>query len=518
MTRPKFLPALFPALVAAALSAHALPARGASVKQVRVGDHADYTRIVVELDGPAGYSVEQKTVAGVAELVVGLEATTSTRVVSSRSRLVENVRLRPSPQGAEARIALRAGAVNVKEMVLKNPHRIVLDLSPAKAPAATATPARVTTAAPAPTRTVAAPKPKPAATAVEAAPTAAATRVEAAPTAASAPSAKPSKQAGTRPLPQASPAPTRPEAQAEPGVPAERSRAVASRDAVSAGDAEASAGEKARVAAATEARTGAAREKQPEARTGAAREKQPEARTGAAREKQPEARTGAAREKQPESEPAAAAGPSLIERLGAGDPGLGLTIALGGVAFLVAAFLLLRRRSQRIAREAATVPWPPPGAEERPEAALHRSGRDEEGDPEREPRAPMDETDAPLFAATEREEEGDAPVVELPEAPSGAEPEVVAKTESPEVEELERRIERLEARLADSLDARERLERQLAAHTEELRVQRAAIARTQRAVRAAVRNPDAPEPPAAQRVPSQMPDPASGPQPGEGES
>jgi len=506
MTRPKFLPALFPALVAAALSAHALPARGASVKQVRVGDHADYTRIVVELDGPAGYSVEQKTVAGVAELVVGLEATTSTRVVSSRSRLVENVRLRPSPQGAEARIALRAGAVNVKEMVLKNPHRIVLDLSPAKAPAATATPARVTTAAPAPTRTVAAPKPKPAATAVEAAPTAAATRVEAAPTAASAPSAKPSKQAGTRPLPQASPAPTRPEAQAEPGVPAERSRAVASRDAVSAGDAEASAGEKARVAAATEARTGAAREKQPEART------------GAAREKQPEARTGAAREKQPESEPAAAAGPSLIERLGAGDPGLGLTIALGGVAFLVAAFLLLRRRSQRIAREAATVPWPPPGAEERPEAALHRSGRDEEGDPEREPRAPMDETDAPLFAATEREEEGDAPVVELPEAPSGAEPEGVAKTESPEVEELERRIERLEARLADSLDARERLERKLAAHTEELRVQRAAIARTQRAVRAAVRNPDAPEPPAAQRVPSQMPDPASGPQPGEGES
>ncbi len=58
------------------------------------------------------------------------------------------------------------------------------------------------------------------------------------------------------------------------------------------------------------------------------------------------------------------------------------------------------------------------------------------------------------------------------------------------VEELERRIERLEARLSDSLDSRERLERQLAAHTEELRVQRAAIARTQRAVRAAVRGPE----------------------------
>jgi len=96
-----------------------------------------------------------------------------------------------------------------------------------------------------------------------------------------------------------------------------------------------------------------------------------------------------------------------------------------------------------------------------------------------------------------------------------AEPEVVAKADdAPRVEELERRVERLEARLADSLDVRERLERQLAAHTEELRVQRAAIARTQRAVRAAVRGPEGAEAPAAQRVPSQIP---PGPAPGEGE-
>jgi len=465
MTRPKFLPALLPALVAVALSAHALPAWGASVKQVRVGDHADYTRIVVELDGPAGYSVEQKAVAGVAELVVGLEASTSTRVISSRSRLVENVRLRPGPRGAEARIALRVGAVNVKEMVLKSPHRIVLDISAAKTPAATP--------APVPTRTTAAaPRPTSAVTRVEPAP---------APTPEPAPSVKPSGQAGTGTgtgtATQAAPAPTRPDAQAEPiGV-------VAAGDAASTGDAEVSAVEKARAAS--------------------------------VKKEQPEAGAATARKRQPEPEPAAAAGPSLIERLGAGDPGLGLTIALGGVAFLVAAFLLLRRRSQRIAREAAAVPWPPPGAEERPEAALHRGDAHEEDDPEREPRVPMDESNAPLFAATERDEEGDEPVVELPEASSGAEPEVVAKTESPEVEELERRIERLEARLADSLDARERLERQLAAHTEELRVQRAAIARTQRAVRAAVRNPDAPEPPAAQRVSSQMPGPASGSPPGE---
>jgi hypothetical protein len=51
------------------------------------------------------------------------------------------------------------------------------------------------------------------------------------------------------------------------------------------------------------------------------------------------------------------------------------------------------------------------------------------------------------------------------------------------VRELERRVAQLETRLDESVDARERLERQVAAQSEELRVQRAAIARTQRALR-----------------------------------
>ncbi len=49
--------------------------------------------------------------------------------------------------------------------------------------------------------------------------------------------------------------------------------------------------------------------------------------------------------------------------------------------------------------------------------------------------------------------------------------------------EMTRRLEALEARCDELVDARDRLERQVAAQTEELRVQRAAIARTQRAVR-----------------------------------
>ena len=48
---------------------------------------------------------------------------------------------------------------------------------------------------------------------------------------------------------------------------------------------------------------------------------------------------------------------------------------------------------------------------------------------------------------------------------------------------FEQRIATLESRLEEVSEAKERLERQVAAQTEELRVQRAAIARTQRAVR-----------------------------------
>lgn len=50
-------------------------------------------------------------------------------------------------------------------------------------------------------------------------------------------------------------------------------------------------------------------------------------------------------------------------------------------------------------------------------------------------------------------------------------------------DENERRLAHLERRIEELVDARERLERQVAAQTEELRVQRAAIARTQRVLR-----------------------------------
>jgi hypothetical protein len=429
---------ILPALALACLAAS--PADAARVRQVRVGDHADFTRIVLELDGPADYRVSQKSVGGVGELVIGLDASTAQRVIGSSSRVVENVTLRPGPggQGAEARVTLRVGAVDVKEMVLEGPDRIVLDLSPAAA----------------------APAPKPA----------------------PAPTARPEPPA------------------AETRAPAAETRAKATETAAKAAETRVASTQtraattEARAPSAEEvARLAAAAAEQEEKKAAAEEAEVPPARDADhAEEKKPAAaaRTETPRVRTPKPAPAPAAEPDLIARLGGGDPTLGLSVAIGGVALLLAAFLLLRRRSQRIAQEAAAAPWPPPGAEERPEF----SGGDAEETEEEE------EDAGPLFASS--------PTSGLPRAPLDAEPEVAAKPDaSPAVEELERRLERLEARLADSLDARERLERQLAAHTEELRVQRAAIARTQRAVRAAVRGPEGGEQPAGQKVPSQVPKP-----------
>ena len=78
-----------------------------------------------------------------------------------------------------------------------------------------------------------------------------------------------------------------------------------------------------------------------------------------------------------------------------------------------------------------------------------------------------------------------------------AEPVAVAYAPSPEpsegsqiAAELEGRVREMEHRLEQLAEARERLERQVAAQTEELRVQRAAIARTQRVVRSMTKGED----------------------------
>jgi hypothetical protein len=77
-------------------------------------------------------------------------------------------------------------------------------------------------------------------------------------------------------------------------------------------------------------------------------------------------------------------------------------------------------------------------------------------------------------------------VVDSEDAAPGAasyKPEALEENVMRVVEELERRIAHLETRLEEVAEAKERLERHVVAQTEELRVQRAAIARTQRVLR-----------------------------------
>lgn len=424
----------------------AASAEAARVTQVRVGDHAKFTRIVVELDAPATYSWEKNAASGVSELVLDVDASTATRVVTSRSRLVESVALRPGSSGAVARVQLRGGDVQVKEMLLKAPYRIVLDIS-----AASPTPA----AKPAPTP----------------------------------------RKAVVR-----APAPSAP--QPEPVVPAARPVVVADADnALDEAEAVAAAAMAAAEAEA-EAEALAALDPEQEAEADAIAadaDASPEAAADEIADPAEPTRSDPDRMAEASGDASEEAEAAPVAASGGGDSGMGLTLALVGIAVLLVALMLVRRRSERIAREAAAAPWPPPGAEERPEFATAIA----EEEAPHVPGAP--ETSGALFGgASEAEPEAaelddapaPAPAVSppvSPPVPAGlrAEPEVVAKEDALVVEELERRIERLEARLSDSLDARERLERQLAAHTEELRVQRAAIARTQRAVRAAVRGPEA---------------------------
>jgi hypothetical protein len=140
----------------------------------------------------------------------------------------------------------------------------------------------------------------------------------------------------------------------------------------------------------------------------------------------------------------------------------------------------------RPAAPAPVWPAPPPAAKPAPapipeaaaaEDSLFEDAGEMAGEPDtREGDAPMNqEMDLPVDRRTSP-----------PAARMGG-----SAAPSPDIarmlEDFERRITTLEARLDESNEAREKLERQVAAQSEELRVQRAAIARTQRALRTMTR-------------------------------
>ena len=62
-------------IVAFAAGLLAGPAWASKVVEVRIGNHPTFTRVVFELDAPAGYGIERRTVEkGVSEILVTLEA------------------------------------------------------------------------------------------------------------------------------------------------------------------------------------------------------------------------------------------------------------------------------------------------------------------------------------------------------------------------------------------------------------------------------------------------------------
>jgi len=110
----------------------AQPSAAATLREVRIGRHADYTRVVFETDAPVRYRLVRE---GEGELRIRLEASASPRRVGSKSDVLREVVVEGAQGAAVARLALERGDVDVREMVLENPPRIVLDLTPRAAAA-----------------------------------------------------------------------------------------------------------------------------------------------------------------------------------------------------------------------------------------------------------------------------------------------------------------------------------------------------------------------------------------------
>jgi hypothetical protein len=153
---------------------------------------------------------------------------------------------------------------------------------------------------------------------------------------------------------------------------------------------------------------------------------------------------------------------------------LGLIVAL----LFVIAFVIVRHRGAAGAEEPIT-----------PFAAGEPFSVDEQSEVAEQPEG--EETDLPAGEASLFD--GPVETVEPLEEPQG-EAAAMAPDEVPEApptgepgpgpsQELEQRFARLEERLEEVVDGNDRIGRQVAAQTEELRVQRAAIARTQRVLR-----------------------------------
>jgi uncharacterized coiled-coil protein SlyX len=437
----------------------AVPVQSAQVRDVRVGEHPEFTRIVFELDSETAYTIRGIEADPVTnELRVDLEADSFRRVLTSRSELVESVRVEPGLEGSVARIQLRGAPVTIADMVLREPHRIVLDVHRAQQEA-----------------------PPPVAETEPVAPVAE-VQVELEPgqdpwDALESPVTH-GDDVALEMMPEPEPEPEveevaeeeASELAAEPDV-SSKGETAASEAAADVDDeawwAETEAGEEAAVAASPSASTGRPKR---------------QAADDAPEEEPADATLSDARA-QAESQPADGGVGGVFGML-TSPMVLAVLLLIGAI---VVFFLMRPRRRDH--------PEPLPDFDPGPEPIVEATAEDgmremampvaEEADTEAE----TFEAAGSIFDAPEPEPVHSEPeIFEPPPEPPLREP--VAAAPSVDAEEFERRIGELEKRVAEILDVKERLERQLAAQTEELRVQRAAIARTQRVLRTLTRPED----------------------------
>jgi hypothetical protein len=399
-----------------------------ALKDVRVGPNPDYTRVVIETDAKTSYSLNQSD--GV--ITVEVQASSTPKSVAAKSQQLSWVRVEPAGASSVVKIELK-GPARVKQMVLTGPHRIVLDVY--TDPSAVAE------------------KPAPA------------------------PRSEPvvaSKPVAAQSAPQASPP-----LAAEDALLHEEANsllgpdpAVTPSDEIAAAEGAGDSNEvsDSAVAEATPAPAALAEEKP----------------------KPPPIRVAAKKDR------------SLMDWL--------LTpwvLGLFAVVALGLAVILMRRRPAKTAAEApaeeetsvgslfssGSTESPGESASEATEAAL-ASGASEAAPATQstEEEASAFDFEAPDTAEPEKPEEGPAQGAMV--STIGAVTSTAAFQSSPtatgglNLAELDRRLALLEQRLEEVIDAKDRLERQVSAQTEELRVQRAAIARTQRVLRTVVRPED----------------------------
>jgi hypothetical protein len=430
------------------------PAGAAALLDVRIGKHEGYTRIVLDLDEGVKHQLDRIETERGSVFLLKLNATSARRVIAPDAPMVSVVRIEPRDGETIVRVAATSTNVDVNVFPLRDPNRLVVDLRSGK----TATP--TTAAATKPTTAAAKPAP----------PTPKPTTAAPEPTPAPRANVKISKPILPPTAKTDAPAAAKPETTAKPAAPAEPTPTAQTPTAPT------------RVTPRGEPLAETAAAAEPDAPEAAPDSDRREVR----RFDRPTPQTARVRpETTPPPAPAAPSGSTGVSPLV-------IAAAVVALVLVVGAVVIRRRRQGEV--EAATDFFPPESdegveigsaVETTPVGAPGPgAGLEPAGMPIPPPKD--DEEDLPVVPGTQP-----APVVPRPVADAGP------------AGDVDRRIQGLETRLEEVVDARERLERQVSAQAEELRVQRAAIARAQRVLRTLARPEEATEP--APRDPNKSP-------------